>query len=644
MLIGPGSTIGGRYRLGRPLDGPALPAGAVRWLGTDLVLDRSVGLLVLPPTGPVTAAILDAARRAAGVEEARLVRVLDVVSDPLGAAVVEETVPESTSLGTALRHAPIPAAEARRIVGEAATALAAAGARGLHHLALVPDAILVQPDGTVRVRGLAVDAALHGVDDTVAEPGRTDARRLVAVLYAAVTGRWPLAAGDAPALPTGLPAAPRYGDGVAPPSQLVAGAGELDELVARGLSTARGAGGPGSPADLAVSLGTWSPTPVVDLAHHRPGLGAGSVAPPVAVDDAPPPTAPIGPVRARPEPAQEQEQVPEQEQEQVPEQPGAAPAAAPVPSGATTATATAGTAASAATSTAASAATGPSAGPPSRPKTTPGTRPAAATAVLAGPDDPAASAEHVGLSRVLATPAQEPRPQSHVDRGGPLLPGDSSTPERPDSRIALLLVGVLVLLLGVFGYLGLPRLGDLNLDSLLSGAPAAGSATARPTTSAPGGTASGPAASAARVAIVGGASYEPGRGQVASNTAARAWDGKADTYWRSNKWYASADLGGTGTQGYGLVADLGQQTPVRRVVVTLPAAQDVKVYVATSARTDGATLVGESSGRSGALTFEVADGKTAEGTLVIVLVTRLAPDPEANGRFRAMVSELQVVK
>ena len=90
------------------------------------------------PYGPE---IVDAARRAALVEDPRLQRVLAAGEERGTAYVVLERLSGRT-LVDLLGTGPLPAETARRIVGEAAQALDRAAARGLHHLRLRPD----QPD------------------------------------------------------------------------------------------------------------------------------------------------------------------------------------------------------------------------------------------------------------------------------------------------------------------------------------------------------------------------------------------------------------------------------------------------------------------------------------------------------------------
>jgi serine/threonine protein kinase len=73
------------------------------------------------------------------------------------------------------------------IVAEVADTLALAHDAGVSHGRLVPENVLIDHDGGVRLIGFAVDAALHGLP-----PGRTstDVVDLVGLLYAALTARW----------------------------------------------------------------------------------------------------------------------------------------------------------------------------------------------------------------------------------------------------------------------------------------------------------------------------------------------------------------------------------------------------------------------------------------------------------------------
>jgi hypothetical protein len=200
--------------------------------------------------------VLDAARRAAAVEDARLVRVLDVGADDDVTFVVSEWL-AAPSLAHRLHGGPLPPSEARTVVGEAALALEAARHRGLHHLRLTPERVHVLDDGTVKITELATAAALDGIDvgdgaDHAMDGEQAtalDTRDLIALAYATLTATWPLPT------PSHLPPAPQVGGHPVPPSQIVTGApADLDTLCAQ---TFAGAGAPDTPGDLAGQIAPW---------------------------------------------------------------------------------------------------------------------------------------------------------------------------------------------------------------------------------------------------------------------------------------------------------------------------------------------------------------------------------------------------
>lgn len=256
-----GSLLAGRYRLEEQLtqsDTSSL------WRGVDTTLDRQVAIrLVSPKTAAET---LDAARRAALVDDHRLVRLLDVAQQTsliAGAQaqqtyVVSEWI-EGKSIADLLRdEGPLPADRVRTLIGEAAEALAVAGQQGLHHLALDPTSVLVATDGSVRVHGLAVDAAARGgAQPTGTAADRVDAVGLVALIYAGLTGRWPLTTSSHH---EPLDTAPMLGNSPVPPTEIVSGIpADLNRLC----TVTFGAGaqtpdGPTSPAELADQLRPWT--------------------------------------------------------------------------------------------------------------------------------------------------------------------------------------------------------------------------------------------------------------------------------------------------------------------------------------------------------------------------------------------------
>jgi eukaryotic-like serine/threonine-protein kinase len=157
-------VLAGRYRLEDRVR--TRPGGAL-WRAVDETLDRSVLVQAFEPGHPHGPEIVDAARRAALVEDHRLQRVLAAGEERGTAYVVLERLSGRT-LVELLGAGPLPAETARRVVGEAAQALDRAAARGLHHLRLGPTNLVVAPDGNVTLVGTAIDAAADG-----AEPANT---------------------------------------------------------------------------------------------------------------------------------------------------------------------------------------------------------------------------------------------------------------------------------------------------------------------------------------------------------------------------------------------------------------------------------------------------------------------------------------
>lgn len=634
--IGPGSTLAGRYAV---RERRAVGPGWERWSAIDSTLDSEVEILAIPSDSPHAAAALDAARRAAAATDPRLTQVLDAsgptspapvtdhaaggassVSADAGATVhyvIESAHPGARSLRSILGDGPIPDDEARRIAGEVAMALTEAGRLGLHHGSLDLGAVLIDPKGAVIVRGMATEAALRGLDPTGDEVTSADARAIVAILYAALTTRWPLSPApavdtlearadddDAPRGDADHPA-PRIDGVLVPPSDLVPGVppdldASVDEVLGRDARPLR-------PQDIAALLRPWSAYPLVDLHSDlrresaidllslRTDRAAGS---PRAT---PPRTTPG--LAAGQDAAQSAGQSPGQSAGQ----PGA-----PTPQPPKHAVGHA----------------------PDSP-TEPGAHP-----IGHAPEPPAEPLfEDAAISQVLS---RAPIPEAAAD---PILP-ELGAPNRKESRLALGLIGGLVLILALLGIWGVSRMGASGSHELPN---PTSHTTSRPTgstaTGSTGaeGTASDPAATAALtpVAVAGSSAYEPQNGgSVASRTAPRAYDGKVDTSWQSNAWYQSDKFGGLPIPGLGLVLDVGAPTPIREVTVTVPAAQDFTVLVGTAPTPDGATTIGSVTGQSGQHTFSVP-ADTADARYVIVYVTRLGLE---GTRFRAQVAEVAIAR
>lgn len=245
--VGPGTTLDGRYTTQRRIE---QRHGCERWTADDTTLGRSVVVLCLPDSDHRASAVLDAGRRAAGLDTPTLHRVLDVGRERGLAWVIESDVADSRSLAQLVHDGGLPAEEVRRIVGEVATALESARQRGLHHLDLRPEDVLRTVDGEVRLRGVATSAAIVELDDVESEDAsRRDAIGVVSLTYAGLTGLWPGSGA------TSLGSAPRVLGGVAAPSEIAAGVPrDLDALCRLTLGDDQG---PTSPGDFARQIAPW---------------------------------------------------------------------------------------------------------------------------------------------------------------------------------------------------------------------------------------------------------------------------------------------------------------------------------------------------------------------------------------------------
>ncbi|MGF1651949.1 MAG: hypothetical protein ACFCUP_01350 [Actinomycetales bacterium] len=183
--IGDGALLAGRYRLAEKVHADPV---ATLWRAQDVTLDRAAAVRVLAAGHSHVDATLDAARRAAIIDDHRLQRVLGVGVEAGCGYVILEWIegPGGSELAGRVGER-----EARRIVREAAEAVEAARSRGLRHGRLTPGHIRRTADGRVRVLGLAVDAATIGLP-YLAGPDSADPTDLVAVLYALVTGHHPI--------------------------------------------------------------------------------------------------------------------------------------------------------------------------------------------------------------------------------------------------------------------------------------------------------------------------------------------------------------------------------------------------------------------------------------------------------------------
>ncbi|MDN5766807.1 MAG: hypothetical protein L0H96_12855 [Humibacillus sp.] len=686
--VGPGSVLGGRYTVTlRTSEG----VHHERWRASDHTLEREVVLVCFTAGSSVAAAALDAARRAAGVEDPRLVRVLDVGSDQGVGFIVEEPLTGAATMADLLGSGGLPAEEVRRLVGEAASALDKARQRGLHHLALTPGAVLRMADGAVKVRGIATDAALLDADSVTGEQAsRLDAVGLVKLIYAGLTARWPAGttstqAASSPAGSAGsvgstdeleglatatavsfasLDAAPTIVGGVAPPSEIAVGVpNDLDLICRMTLNDDRG---PLSPGDLALQIAPWAAT----APTNDGGSGIG-----------------LTPTRAKATPHRQLPTLPRRRRSAASS--AAAGAAAGAGAGARAAstagdqTGTDETPPAAATAKAGAGDTTAGSAPAETATDGPdvagleGTEPnddgpnkniAAAGAAMAGVAGAAgAIGDRVGsFARAAADKASakaaerraahalddEEVEDIHLDEAldeapvGPLeppIPGftrmSSAGPSKAGSRMALAIIGVLVVVLLVIGINNVMKIGQSDpaaapvVRVTVTRPPTPSATTPTPSTTAPTTT----TAPAAPVTITGGSVLDPG-GVEKSGKVKLAYDGNPATAWTS-RWYGTPTYNGK-KDGIGIVLDLDRSVVLTGVDLVLPAKQDVTVYAATTASITGAQKIGSVTNKDGTITMKAPAGLTT-ATKLIVWVTKAAP-AEAPNHYRAQVSEVSV--
>jgi len=604
--VGTGRLLASRYALRQR----RATLGAIEvWAATDSTLGREVSVTVLPVSDSHAEPLLEAARSTASVNDHRLVRVLDVGSRGEIAWVVEESLSESTSVADLLTQGPLPPEEGRRIAGEVASALDVAARAGLHHLHLTPHAVRRTKAGLVKIAGLATAAAVEGtpVPDH-AEAERIDALGTIALLYAAMTTRWPMRT----PVP-GLEAAPRVGGSVAPPSEIaVAVPADLDDLC-RDAFTRSAA--PRTPEELARRLGPWSHTLVRHVAP-RPGLAApteqiprvrgGGVGGPIA---------------------------------------GATGAAAPGAMGAPAAGA-------------AAAAAGAAAGAA-------GTRGAGEAATLRPPRPPRPTAhkpshreqrahdkaaQAAEARREIAARRRDPGfldvPEALESSTGPLEAPTPlvATPIESEGRYAKVVIGVVaaVLIVAVVFAATSLRGAVKEMEQAVSPThtPTAtpgrtSSPTSDRTTSSPTSTSS-PTTSG--ITFTGVRALDPqGDGKENDGGARRAADGDPSTFWQSEGYKSPTYQ--SQKNGVGLAFRLPTDASPSQVSVTLgDAPQDAEVYVSKTRSIDSGTKIGEFSDATGDQQVDVPEDARADARYVIVWVTKAME--QEDGRYRAIIAEV----
>ena len=230
-VLAPGLEIDSRYRLDQVRhDHHEGPLHAVLWRARDASLERAVAILTVTGGDRKTRKRLTSAATVAGrVTDSRFVRVLDVgvIGTDAGETVwVATEWVDAPSLAAVVRDEPLSPPVATEIVWQCADAVAALQRDGLGHGWLHPDQVLLPDQALPRITGLQVGAELRGPDAAV-----DDVQALGALLFAALTGRWPLVGWS------GLPLADPRAAQAGRPRLVHAGIGrELDEVTCTALA------------------------------------------------------------------------------------------------------------------------------------------------------------------------------------------------------------------------------------------------------------------------------------------------------------------------------------------------------------------------------------------------------------------------
>ncbi|WP_043614935.1 protein kinase family protein [Nonomuraea candida] len=289
--VEPGTRLAERFRLE---DRVSESDGATLWKAIDEILARPVAVHTFAPDFPRVHEVVTAARAASRLTDPRLTQVFDAAEDDKHAYVVSEWVTGET-LTDLLAGGPLEPERAAGLVAEAAEALAHAHEARLYHLCLRPSHLMWTSGNTVKVLGVAVDAAMWGL--TTDQPALDDAEGLGRLLYAGLTGHWP---GDEEE--GGLPAAPMSDGHFCTPRQVTAGVpGYLDAVAVRAClpESRRGQSALASPAEVAAALAdvarpmpipiSYPSTPAVASASHTEGLELAHRRPQTTLPPLPPP-------------------------------------------------------------------------------------------------------------------------------------------------------------------------------------------------------------------------------------------------------------------------------------------------------------------------------------------------------------------
>lgn len=200
-----GDLLAERYSLTAHVNDDS--SGRQVWRGMDVLLNRSVTVVLRTPGGAEAEEMLSAAVAASRVNHPNIVGVYDAVDQGDCAYIVREWV-EGQALRDVIAASQIPVEDAVGIIQCVASAVAAVHATGVAHGNVHPGTILLSDDDRVVLADPRADAGATQVGDV---------RALGATLYCALTGGWPRTVPG----PASLPDAPTDSEGMpVEPSQL----------------------------------------------------------------------------------------------------------------------------------------------------------------------------------------------------------------------------------------------------------------------------------------------------------------------------------------------------------------------------------------------------------------------------------------
>lgn len=628
--IRPGDVLADRYLL---VDLLSESGNGRFWRAHDRILERHVAVHVIAADDPHAAAMMAAARTSATVLDRRILRVLDVDERDDLCYVVNEWGSGSSLDVLVANEGPMGPRRAAWVVSEVAASLTSAHDAGVAHGRLVPENVLIDESGSVRVIGFSVDAALMGLP-----PGRlsSDVTDLAGLLYFLLTGRWTGVSRSA------CPPAPQEGGRVLRPRQVKAGIPrDLDALCDQVLNAYGGTSSPdldvhgicealrdfvGDTAGMAAAEAAGTRTGAhrtrsFPLVPPDPAAAEPTLAVPLADDT--PEAAPVPDIPSEPEP----ETPPETEVFEVPEVPAAPVGPRPPAEQPTQAGLPIFDDESDDVEWFAARAEVP---PPPPPFDEPPERPLFAPA----PED--------------GGPARRTRPNAgHAGQGGAgywpwdtgaattgsgVIPvtddedEDDDVPGRSWLRLAALVGASILLLLAVVFAFNLGR-GRTPLGEL-------------PEDDSPRSTATTGATEAEPIAGLTAADFDPQGSPPEENSdlAPLAVDGDATTAWRTVTYEQDLGPGGLKT-GVGLTVDLGGAEDVSEVELTLVGAPTgVSLYLTDTLPQGvvGLTPVAEVDART---RQTVTLDEPATGRYLTVWLTSL---PAVDGGFRGEVAEVVV--